>query len=47
MPWMESKNNQGGEEGGELSIYGVQERTKTSINMKRVTPNCLIVVLRL
>lgn len=47
MLWTESKYSKGGEGGGELSIYGVQKHTKTSINMKRVIPDCLIVVLKL
>lgn len=44
---MESKYSKGGEGGGEPLIYGVQEHTKTSINMKRVIPDCLIVILQL
>lgn len=47
MTWMESKYSKGGEDWEEFSIYGVQEFAKTSINMKRVIPDCLIVVLRL
>lgn len=47
MPWMESKYGKGGEDGEEFSIYGVQKCTKTSVNMKRVIPYCLIVVVRL
>lgn len=47
MPWMESKYGKGGEDGKELSIYGVQEHSKTSINKKRVIPNNLIIVVRL
>lgn len=47
MPWMESKYGKGGEDGEELSVYGVQEHIKTSTNTKRVIPDSLIVAVRL